>query len=109
MMLALARYRSVALEPSGAFVDQAAKVIARYVPAPPADGTVGQLVSQFISQAKPVVIDEILPIVTRDPALQKNLGTAAGHAIGDRIAVPVAIATVAVVGVAGLAAWKMLT
>ena len=75
---------------------------------PPADGTISSLVREFLAQAHPVVTKELLPVVTRDPVLQKNIGTAAGQAIGEHIAGPVKVAAVAVTALAAVAAYKLL-
>lgn len=73
-----------------------------------ADSVTAQLVGEFIAQAKPVVRDEIVPILTRDPALQKTMATAAGQAIAPHVAAPLWVAAGALVVGAGALVWKVM-
>lgn len=107
-MMSLARHRA-AVRPSGQGLAEYTALAKRAVaPAPPADATVPHLVAEFIAQAKPVVVDEIVPILTRDTALQRNVGAAAGSALGEHLSGPVTIAAVAVTAAAGVVIWRML-
>jgi hypothetical protein len=67
---------------------------------PASDGTIGAMVSEFIAQAKPVVTQEMLPVLASDTALQKTVGAAAGAAIAPHLAGPAWLGAAALTAIA---------
>jgi hypothetical protein len=83
-------------------------------PAPQGDGrdmagTINTMAAAFVAHAAPVVTQQILPVLQRDAALHKAVGSAVGTSVARELKPYVVVATVAVAGAAGVYAWRALT
>ncbi len=50
------------------------------------DGVLDQILSSIVRNARPLITDDILPVLQRDKELQREIGAAAGNAAAARIA-----------------------
>lgn len=56
------------------------------------DGLLNQIAAAAINQARPMVVNDILPVIQADPAMQRNIGEGIGRGIGSEMSGPAWVA-----------------